>query len=308
MAVRETSEAVLTGFPAHPSAPVTMAYGATRLVYRDRPLVMGILNVTPDSFSDGGAYADPDRAVQRGEQIALEGADVIDIGGESTRPGSFGIPIEEELKRVIPVVKRLAAAVPVPLSVDTSKADVARQALEHGASLINDVTALRGDPAMAEVVAQHRAGLILMHMAGTPATMQQRPFYRDVVGEVAEFLLNAVQRAERAGIDRSHLLIDPGLGFGKTVDQNLELMQSLPRLTALGLPIVVGPSRKSFIGQTLHAEVQNRLAGTLACVAYAQRSGAHIIRVHDVNATVQLLQMLAAIERAPEQPRRRWSR
>jgi dihydropteroate synthase len=229
--------------------------------------------------------------------MAQEGAEVIDVGGESTRPGAPDVPLEEELRRVLPVIRRLRDAVRVPLSIDTSKAEVAHQAIEAGACLVNDVTALRGDAQMAAVVARSRAAVILMHMRGTPCTMQQRPRYHDVAREVEAFLTDAAERARGAGIERSRILVDPGLGFGKTVDHNLALLKGLPRLVSLGFPVVVGPSRKSFIGKTLGAEVGERLAGTLACVAYAQRGGAQVVRVHDVRPTVQLLRMLDAIER-----------
>ena len=257
---------------------------------------MGVLNVTPDSFSDGGAFQDPDAAVQRGIRMASDGADLIDVGGESTRPGSQPVPLEEELRRVLPVIRHLAKAVRIPLSIDTSKADVAAQALEAGASIINDVTALRGDPAMAGVVARSRAAVILMHMRGTPQTMQRRPRYRDVVSDVSAFLLEAARQAQEAGVDRSRILMDPGLGFGKTVAHNLALLRGLPRLVSLGFPVVVGPSRKSFIGALLDADVSNRLGGTLACVAYAQRHGAQIVRVHDVQPAAQLVRILEALE------------
>jgi len=271
--------------------------GGRRLVYRGRPLVMGVLNVTPDSFSDGGAYRSPGAAVARGVQMAEEGADLIDVGGESTRPGAAAVPVGEELRRVLPVVRRLARAVRVPISVDTSKAEVAQAALGAGAAIVNDVTALQGDAQMASVVAQSRAAIILMHMQGTPRTMQRRPRYRDVVREVAAFLLEAAERAQRAGIARARILLDPGLGFGKTVRHNLALMGALRHFVSLGFPVVVGPSRKSFIGRTLDApEVDGRLAGTLACVAQAYASGAHVVRVHDVQPTVQLIRMLKAIE------------
>lgn len=256
---------------------------------------MGILNVTPDSFSDGGRYDEADRAVARGLQMIDEGADVIDVGGESTRPGSQGVSVEEELRRVIPVVAELASRTATPLSIDTSKAEVAAQALSAGATLVNDITALHGDSDMARVVARANAAVILMHMQGTPRTMQRRPRYRNVVEDVRGFLREAARRAGEAGIARSRILLDPGLGFGKTVSHNLALLRRLDRLVSLGFPVVVGPSRKSFIGQTLGVEVDERLAGTLACVAAAQRAGAHMVRAHDVRETVQLTRMLRAI-------------
>ncbi len=265
---------------------------------------MGVLNVTPDSFSDGGAYLDPARAAARGVQMAEEGADLIDVGGESSRPGSSRVSADEELRRVLPVIERLARAVRVPLSIDTWKAEVAARALEAGVSTVNDITALQGDPRMAEVVARRRAAVILMHMQGRPETMQQHPRYHHVVRDVKAFLRAAARRAEAAGIDRSRILLDPGLGFGKTVAHTLALMHALGELVALGLPVVIGPSRKSFIGRTLQADVEDRLAGTLACVAWAQRCGVRMVRVHDVKPVVHLLQMLEAIERSPHATRR----
>lgn len=298
-----------------------------RLNVRTRPLVMGVLNVTPDSFSDGGRDFSPDAALRRAEQLAAEGADLIDIGGESTRPGSQPVPLEEELRRVVPVIRTLAGRVRVPISIDTSKAEVARQAVEHGAAMVNDVTALRGDPRMAAVVARAKVPVILMHMRGTPRTMQRAPRYRDVVAEVRAFLADARRRAEHAGILRKRILLDPGLGFGKTVAHNLLLLRHLDELAALGQPVVIGPSRKSFIGRILvapparrdtsspawtvparsEAIIEERLAGTLACVAAAARHGVRIVRVHDVKATVQFLKMWSAIEdatRGQHRPRR----
>jgi len=262
-----------------------------------------VLNVTPDSFSDGGSFLSPSAAVRRGVQMAREGADLIDVGGESTRPGAVGVSLKEELRRVLPVIRRLREAVRVPLSIDTSKAEVARQAIEAGAAVVNDVTALRHDREMAAAVAESRAAVILMHMRGTPRTMQRRPRYHDVVDEVEAFLIAAAERAQGAGIERSRILVDPGLGFGKTVGHNLALLRALPRLIRLGFPVVVGPSRKSFIGKTLGAEVGERLAGTLACVAFAHRCGARVVRVHDVQPAVHLLKMLEAIDHAARRER-----
>ena len=292
--------------------------------FQRRPLVMGILNVTPDSFSDGGRYLSPDAAIRRAEQFVSEGADWIDIGGESTRPGSQPVPLEEELRRVIPVIRALAGRVRVPISIDTSKAEVARRAVEHGAAMVNDVTALRGDPRMAAVVARAKVPVILMHMRGTPRTMQRAPRYHDVVAEVRTFLADARRRAEQAGIPRERILLDPGLGFGKTVTHNLLLLRHLDELVALGQPVVLGPSRKSFIGRILvapparrdtsspawtvparsEAIVEERLAGTLACVAAAARHGVQIVRVHDVKPAVQFLRTWSAIEDATRGQRR----
>lgn len=259
-------------------------------------MVMGILNVTPDSFSDGGALTDPDQAVARGVQMAAEGAELLDVGGESTRPGAKGVPVDEELRRVVPVIRRLAKSVRIPISIDTSKAEVAALAIKAGASLVNDVTALQGDAKMAGVIVRAQAAVILMHMQGSPQTMQKRPRYDNILGDIAAALVNAAERARQAGIARSRVLIDPGLGFGKTVAQNLELLKELRHFVSLGFPVVVGPSRKSFIGATLDLQVEERLAGSLACVAYAQRCGVVMVRVHDVRSTVQLIRMLGAIE------------
>jgi len=259
---------------------------------------MAILNVTPDSFSDGGEYAHPDAAVRQGVEMVQLGADLLDVGGESTRPGATPVSLAEELRRVIPVIEQLATRVRVPISVDTSKAEVARQAMAAGASIVNDISAMRHDPHMAEVVARGKANVILMHMRGTPQTMQRRPRYRDVVQDVADFLAETTERAYAAGIARACILIDPGLGFGKTVRQNLQLMDGLECLGLLGYPVVVGPSRKSFIGTTLNADVQDRVVGTLACVAAAYQRGVSIVRVHDVLPTVHMIRMLRAIEEA----------
>ena len=264
-----------------------------------RPLIMGILNVTPDSFSDGGRFLNRRAALARARRMTEEGADLIDVGGESTRPGSSGVRLKEELRRVLPVIERIAARLRAPLaiSIDTSKAEVARRALEAGASMVNDVTALRGDAAMAEVIARRRASVILMHMRGTPRTMQRAPRYRDVVDDVAQGLQAAAARAQAAGIARERIFLDPGLGFGKTLHHNLALLRGLPRLAALGFPLALGPSRKSFIGSLLGLEdPAERLTGTLACVAHAQRCGVAIVRVHDVRPAVQIIRMLEAIE------------
>ena len=259
---------------------------------------MGILNVTPDSFSDGGAFLNPDDAIRHAEQMARDGADVIDVGGESARPGATPVSVEEELRRVVPVIRALAKRLNVPVSIDTSKAAVARGAIEAGASLVNDISALRGDPTMGAVIARARVPVILMHMRGNPRMMQRSPRYRDVVGEVTTFLLEAVQRAEASGIRPDRILVDPGLGFGKTVTHNLLLLRQLEELVALGKPVVIGPSRKSFIGHVLEADAQERLAGTLACVACAIMRQVHMVRVHDVKPTVQFLTMWGAIEDA----------
>ena len=270
--------------------------GRRALCYRGRPLVMGILNITPDSFSDGGRFLDPDSAVRRGLEMAEQGADLLDLGGESTRPGAVRVPAAEELRRVAPVIERLAHAVRVPLSIDTSKADVAAEALAAGASIINDVSALRGDPDMIRVAARWGAAVILMHRQGSPRTMQRRPRYQKVVEDVSSFLIGAAGRAQTAGIPRDRILIDPGLGFGKTAAHNLALLRALNRFVSLGYPVVLGPSRKSFIGKSVGGEAHERLGGTLAAVSMARTSGVHLVRVHDVQPTVQFLSMLDLLE------------
>ena len=257
---------------------------------------MGILNVTPDSFSDGGRWLDPDAALRHAERMVLDGAQVIDVGGESTRPGAVPVPEEEELRRVIPVIRLLAKRLRVVMSIDTSKAEVARCALEEGASLVNDVSALQGDVGMAETIARAGVPVILMHRRGTPQTMQRAARYHDVVEEVKTFLAQAITHAVARGIASSRILIDPGLGFGKTVRHNLQLIGRLDTLKELGCPVVLGPSRKSFIGGTLQLPVEERVEGTLACVAYGLLHGVEMVRVHDVRPTVRFITMWKAIQ------------
>src|SRR5262249_32674849 len=252
----------------------------------DPPLVMGIVNVTPDSFSDGGRFLDTDAAVAQALRLAEQGADLLDIGGESTRPGAQSVPLEEELSRVLPVIRGLAAKTPVLLSVDTSKAEVARQALEAGAHIINDITALQGDPAMPEVARTFQAGVILMHMQGTPATMQVEPHYDEVVSEVAAFLEARLQACADVGIAGSQVVLDPCIGFGKTASHNLLLLARLEELQCLGRPVCLGVSRKGFLGKVLGRPLEQRLVGSLAAACYAlARRAAQIVRVHDVAET-----------------------
>ena len=263
------------------------------------PLVMGILNVTPDSFSDGGNHLDPERAVAHGLELVRQGAHLLDVGGESSRPGAEPVPAEQELARVLPVVRGLAGRAGVPISVDTTKAAVADAALAAGAQLVNDITALQGDPDLAEVVRRHGAGLILMHMQGTPQTMQADPRYGDVVGEVAEFLQARLQAAVDLGIAGTRVVLDPGIGFGKTPEHNLRLVARLDELgRRLGRPICLGVSRKGFLGRLLGRGVEERLAGSLAVACHAlARGGAQVLRVHDVAATwdaVRVFEALAA--------------
>jgi len=264
---------------------------------------MGILNVTPDSFSDGGRFLKPSQAISRALRMEKEGADLIDIGGESTRPGARPVPAKEELRRVLPVIEKLAPRLHIPISIDTSKAVVAQAALSAGACLVNDVSALR-DPRMGEVVARFRAPLILMHMRGTPRTMQKNPFYRRLVPEIIAQLRGSIARARAFGIPAKKILLDPGLGFGKRSWDNLRLVKGLPAFKALGFPIVVGPSRKSFIGRVLSDRegetipVGERLWGTAAAVVACVVYGADVVRVHDVKPMRQVVKLADALLRA----------
>jgi dihydropteroate synthase len=259
-----------------------------------RPSVMGIVNVTPDSFSDGEVHLDPDVAAAAARRMVAEGAAIVDIGGESTRPGSEGVSVDEELRRVLPVLERLTD---VPVSIDTSKAEVARRALALGAELVNDVTGLRGDPETAAVVAEAGAFVCLMHMQGAPRTMQASPTYDDVVSDVAAFLEERLRYAVEAGIAEERVLIDPGIGFGKTMEQNFELVRRLPELVALGRPVVVGFSRKSSLGRVLGdpAAKTGPLAASVAAAVAAYERGATVLRVHDVREHVEALTVAAAV-------------
>ena len=264
----------------------------------ERTLVMGILNVTPDSFSDGGRFFTPVYASRHGLQLAADGADVIDVGGESTRPGSDPVDAEEEIGRVVPVIRRLVEEAPgVAISIDTRKAEVAAEALDAGASIVNDVSA-GSDPFMFELVREAGAGLVLMHMKGEPKTMQQAPTYEDVVAEVHTYLRERVEAAVFAGIEPEQLAIDPGIGFGKDLDHNLALMHHVDALLDLGRPVLVGPSRKRFIGAILDLPEDQRDEGTAGAVAWMVARGAHAVRVHDVRTTVRAVRVIDAIARA----------
>lgn len=256
-----------------------------------RPSVMGVLNVTPDSFSDGGVHLDPDVAAAAARRMVEEGAAIVDVGGESTRPGSAGVSAEKELRRVLPVLERLGGE--IPLSIDTSKSEVARAALERGAILVNDVTALRGDPELAGVVADAGAYLCLMHMQGEPRTMQEAPRYDDVAAEVAAFLEQRLAVAVAAGISEERICLDPGIGFGKTVEHNLELARRLDVLVALGRPVVVGFSRKSSLRRLTGSD--DLLGASVAAAVAAYERGAAILRVHDVRPTVDALTVARAV-------------
>jgi dihydropteroate synthase len=259
------------------------------------PAVMGVLNVTPDSFSDGGLFLDPDMAVQRALEMVREGADIIDIGGESTRPGALEVPAEEECERVLPVLRRLKAMVNRPISVDTRKAIVAERALKAGAVIINDVSAMTFDPEMVGVIARNRAAVVLMHMRGTPATMQRMARYHNVVEEVCAYLMERARAAQSAGIAKSRIILDPGIGFAKKRSHNLILLAGLSRLCRLGFPVLVGVSRKNFIRQIAGARQEQLLLGTVAAVSVAIAAGAAIVRVHDPGPIAAAVKVAGAI-------------
>jgi len=264
-----------------------------KLVLGERTLVMGVLNVTPDSFSDGGKFFDTERAVEQALGMERAGADLLDIGGESTRPGSVGISVQEELARVLPVLQALRGRMKIPVSIDTQTPEVAEAALDAGAQVINDISGLKSDPRIAEAAARRRVPLILVHMRGEPRTMQIGPFARDVIKDVMQGLRQSVVMARKSGVAKSQIILDPGIGFGKSFAQNYELLQKLPQLAKLGYPLLVGPSRKGFLGATLardgkSAPPQERIWGTAATVTASILNGAHIVRVHDVNEMVQV--------------------
>jgi dihydropteroate synthase len=260
-----------------------------------RSAIMGVLNVTPDSFYDGGRRSSPSKAIADGVELAAAGADIIDIGGESTRPGARAVSEEEELDRILPVVRGLRQAVPIPISIDTYKANVARAALAEGADIVNDISALRFDPAMAVLVAQEKVPVVLMHMQGTPRTMQVEPCYEDVLREVKDFLAAQVRQGLGSGILPERIIIDPGIGFGKTLEHNLCLLRGLPELSSLGQPLLVGASRKAFIGRILNLTPDERLEGSLAAAVAAVLAGANIIRTHDVKETRRAVNIADAI-------------
>ncbi len=262
---------------------------------RGEAQLMGIVNVTPDSFSDGGLFLDAGAAIEHGRELAAQGADMLDIGGESTRPGAAAVPVDEELRRVGPVVEALAADGGAPVSIDTSKLAVAEAALDAGAAMVNDVTALRAEPELAELCADRGCEVCLMHMLGDPRTMQENPVYDDVVDDVRSFLAERIEFAVSRGIAEERIWVDPGIGFGKTVEHNLELTRRLGELSALGRPIVYGSSRKSFLGKLTGAEPDQRLGGTIASNVIAYANGAAMLRVHDAGPVREALTVAAAI-------------
>ena len=270
----------------------------TKLAESKKVRIMGVLNVTPDSFSDGGKYNYIDSAVRRALAIESEGADIIDIGGESSRPGASPVPLDEEVKRVVPLVKELKQILKIPISVDTYKSKVARLALEAGASIINDITGLNQDIDMATVIKEYGAEVVIMHMQGTPQNMQKDPKYDDVLKDIYSFLEEAIEKAAQSGIKRDKIIIDPGIGFGKTLKDNLTILKNIRFFKKLNLPILIGPSRKTFIGEITGKETEERLMGTASSVAVSIINGANIVRVHDVKEMVDVALVARAIDGA----------
>jgi dihydropteroate synthase len=264
----------------------------------DRTVVMGVLNVTPDSFSDGGLWLDPKRAVDHAMEMVAEGAGIVDVGGESTRPGAEPVTVEEELRRVLPVVEVLSGRIAEPISIDTRKPEVARRALGAGASIVNDTAGERSDRSIDAVVSESGAGVIVMHSRGTPATMPELTDYGDVVGEVSNFLSTRAKELEAAGVDREAISVDPGIGFAKSAEQSLRLLQRLDELTELGYPVAIGTSRKSFIERVLDLPLDQRVEATAATAAWAVMKGARIVRAHDVQPVVRTVRMIEAISSA----------
>ena len=260
-----------------------------------RTLVMGVLNVTPDSFSDGGLYFESDKALRHARAMLKAGADIIDIGGESTRPLAEEVSLEEELRRVIPVIRKLAGEIDAPISIDTTKPDVARAALEAGAFMVNDISGLKADSRIAEVISHYNVPCVIMHMKGNPRTMQINPTYNSLIEEIISSLKNSIEIAKRFGIDKDKIIVDPGIGFGKTTEHNLEILKRLDEFKTLGYPLMIGTSRKSLISNVLGVPADERLMGTAATITTAILKGANIIRVHDVKEMLQVARMTEAI-------------
>jgi dihydropteroate synthase len=260
-----------------------------------RTHLMGVLNVTPDSFSDGGKFFKLEEAVKQGFKLAEEGVDMIDIGGESTRPGSEPVAIEEELRRVIPVIEELTKRIQVPISIDTYKSRVAKEALDSGASMVNDISGLRFDPGMKKVIAEYDVPVVLMHIQGTPKNMQESPKYENLLEDIKSYLNESISTAAEAGIKEDRIIIDPGIGFGKTLEDNLKILKNLNEFTELGRPVMIGVSRKSFIGKILDLPTDERLEGSLASMAVAIMNGANILRVHDVKESKRVAKLVDAI-------------
>lgn len=281
------------------SAPMNLLLGETSVALQHHTSVMGILNVTPDSFYDGGLYLQPEQAIKHAEEMLTDGADIIDVGGQSSRPGARPIPLDVERQRVVPVVREIVKRYGARVSVDTHRARIAEAALDVGAVLINDISAMRFDAQMAPLVARRNASVVLMHMRGTPQTMQQEPTYRHVIDDVYRFLAERLRCAMHHGIARQRIMLDPGFGFGKTARHNLELLHGLEHFQGLGQPLLVGTSRKSFLGRLLQREVWDRLEGTIASVIYTALRGAAMVRVHDVKSAAQAIRLMNTLEKPP---------
>jgi len=279
--------------------PQSFAVGDNVFDFSKRSYVMGILNVTPDSFSDGARFYDLDAAIKHGMEMAEQGADIIDVGGESTRPGADTVSADEEIRRTEPVIRELSKRIDIPLSIDTTKAVVARRALDAGAEIVNDVSALRADPEMVDVAVSYQAPVVLMHMLGSPKTMQQDICYDSIIEDITDFLKERIDFAINNGVERNKIIIDPGIGFGKSVgNDNFEIIREMRSFDSLGLPVLVGPSRKAFIGRLLDAEVDERDIGSLATVSIAIHNGANIVRVHNVAQTKMASKVADAVVRA----------
>jgi len=269
--------------------------GQKTLDLSSRTHLMGVLNVTPDSFSDGGRFLKLEEAVKQGLKLAEEGADIIDIGGESTRPGSEPVTIEEELRRIMPVIEELTKRIQVPISIDTYKSKIAKEVLDSGASMVNDISGLRFDPEMKKVIAEYDVPVVLMHIQGTPRNMQENPKYDNLIEDIKSYLNQSISMAEEAGIGEDKIIIDPGIGFGKTLDDNLKILKNLREFKSLGKPVMIGVSRKSFIGKILDLPTDERLEGSLAALAIAVINGANILRVHDVKESKRVAKLVDAI-------------
>lgn len=276
---------------------LAMKWGRHHLDFGKKTHVMGVLNVTPDSFSDGGFFLEAEKAVEHGIAMVGEGADIIDVGGESTRPFSGRVSAEEEIDRVIPVIEGLSREISVPISIDTYKSRVAHEALSAGASIINDISALRFDPEMARLAAVSKVPVVLMHMKGTPENMQKNPIYHDLISEILTFLRDAVERATDAGIPEDLIMLDPGIGFGKSFDDNLTIINRISAFSPLGRPVLLGTSNKSFIGEILGKNALERVTGTMATIAAGVMNGAHVVRVHQVKKAVETVRVVDALRR-----------
>ncbi|MFH1406719.1 MAG: dihydropteroate synthase [Candidatus Omnitrophota bacterium] len=273
----------------------SLKLGDNRLYLGERTNVMAIINRTPDSFSDGGIMMNDTYAMNSARRFVKKGADILDVGGESTRPGANRVSAKEEIRRTVPFVKKLAKSLDVPISIDTTKSEVAEAALDAGAVMVNDISGLRRDKKIAKVIARHKAGCVIMHSKGTPKTMQKNPAYKNLMREVMDSLKKSIEAALSAGVDKNKIIIDPGIGFGKTLEHNLRILKSLKELEVLNMPIMIGTSRKSFIGNVLDRPLSDRVFGTAASVAWAAANGAHIVRVHDVDEMKQVASLIDAI-------------